>query len=94
LGYASTHGGLEADPRWAPFVSHADPDDPASPKVLDWGKIQRLHSEFNNVVDALPFPRDPWNYPGDGYTSGARPGANIDPHQLPAPGYDASRPPQ
>lgn len=94
LGYASTHGGLEADPRWAPFVSHADPDDPSSPMVLDWGKIQDRHWEFKKVVDALPVPRDPWNYPGDGYTSGARPGANIDPHQLPAPGYDASRPPQ
>ncbi|MDL9939043.1 hypothetical protein QSJ18_20065, partial [Gordonia sp. ABSL1-1] len=93
LGYASTHGGLEADPRWKPYLSPSDPNDPSSPVVLDWDKILARERGFNEAVDSLPL-RDTWGHHGDGYPAGARPGANIDPHQLPAPGDDPTGPPR
>ncbi len=62
--------------------------------VLDWGKITANNDSFNDIVDNLPILRDSWSNQGDGYPSGSRPGANIDPHQLSAPGDDPSRAPR
>lgn len=82
-GYFAAHG-VPDDPRWNQFL--------ASDGQLSWSSIRADSRKFSTLVDTLPVT-DSWNNSMDGYGSGARAGANINPKALPAPGTDPTRRP-